>query len=229
MESAFQAHDKIRAGEVSIGLPDDPSDEQMSDFRLANDIPLKAEDYDFGGAERELTEMDLEMLGPVSEIAHKHNISQEALVDLMTGYMAETDKVVEQMHTQDNLDAQEFMKIAKENWGPEYTINMNRATNQINLLPESVRDDFKQAKLPDGRGVMNSPEIMAWLVNIDRAITPMDPIKGGTEATLNDARKVVEKAKERMRDDSIGWHKDNKAQAEYMQAQTMIDQFEGSQ
>jgi hypothetical protein len=229
LESAFQAHDKIRAGEVSRGMPEDATEEQISDFRIANDIPLKAADYDFAGAERELSEMDLEMLGPVSEIALKHNISQEALNELMGTYMGETDKVVEQMHVQDNLDAQEFMKIAKENWGPEYQINMNRATNQINLLPESVRDAFKQAKLPDGRGIMNSPEIMTWLVNVDRAITPMDPIKGGTEATLNDARQVVEKAKERMRDDSVGWHKDNKAQAAYMQAQTMIDQFEGSQ
>ena len=229
MESAFQAHDKIRAGEVATGLPDDPTEEQLNDFRQVNGIPLEAKEYDFSGADRELTEMDLEMLGPVSEIAHEHNISQEALVALMGSYMAETDKVVEQMHTQDNLDAQEFTKLAKENWGPEYTVNMNRANNQLNLLPESIRDGIKQARMPDGRGIMNSPEFMSWLVNVDRAITPMDPIKGGAEATLNDARQVVEKAKERMRDDSVGWHKDNKAQAEYMQAQTMIDQFEGSQ
>ena len=229
LESAFQAHDKIRAGELSTGLPADPTEEQHNDFRIANDIPLTADKYDYGGAERELSEMDLEMLGPVSEIAHKHNISQEALNELMGTYMGETDKVVEQLHVQDNLDAQESTKMLKENWGPEFQINMNRATNQMNLLPESVRDAVKQAKMPDGRGIMNSPEFMTWLVNVDRAITPMDPIKGGTEATLNDARKVVEAAKERMRDDSVGWHKDKKGQAEYMQAQTMIDQFEGSQ
>ena len=173
--------------------------------------------------------MDLEMMEPVQEIAHKYNISNEALNELMGTYMGETDKIVDQMHTQDNMDAQEFTKLAKENWGPEYTVNMNRANNQINLLPEAVRDSFKQARMPDGRGIMNSPEIMAWLVNVDRAITPMDPIKGGQEATLNDARQVVEKAKDRMRDDSVEWHKDKKAQAAYMQAQTMIDQFEGSQ
>jgi hypothetical protein len=143
--------------------------------------------------------------------------------------MAETDKVVEQMHVQDNLDAQEFTKIAKENWGPEYQVNMNRATNQFNLLPEAVRDAIKQAKMPNGMGIMNCPEYMTWLVNVDRQITPMDPIKGGQEATLNDARKVVEAAKTRMRDDSVAWHKDSKAQQEYMNAQTMIDQFEGSQ
>ncbi len=229
MESAFQAHDKIRAGEVSLGLPEDASEEQMNDFREVNGIPLEADKYDFSGSERELSEMDLEMMGPVAEIAHKYNISNEALNDLMGTYMGETDKIVEQMHVQDNLDAQESMKMLKENWGPEYPINMNRATNQFNLLPESIRDAIKQAKMPDGRGIMNCPEYMTWLVNVDRQITPMDPIKGGQEATLNDARKVVEASLLRMRDDSVAWHKDKKGQDDYMKAQTMIDQFEGSQ
>jgi len=228
IQGAVQAHEKLRAGETATGLPDDPTDEQLGAYREANGIPVDGK-YDFSAADRELSEMDLEMLGPVSEIAHKHNISQEALTELMGTYMGETDKVVELMHTQDNLDAQEFTTQMKEQWGPEFTINMNRASNQLNLLPESIRDQVKQAKMPDGRGIMNSPEFMTWLVGVDRQITPMDPMKGGTEATLNDARQVVAKAKDRMRDDSIGWHKDKQAQAEYMQAQTMIDQFEGSQ
>jgi hypothetical protein len=213
---------------VATGLPDDPSDEQLAAYREANGIPVDGK-YDLSSSARELSEMDVEMVGPVAEVAHKHNISQEALVELMDTYMGETDKVVDQMHVQDNLDAQEFTRAAKENWGPEYTINMNRANNQLNLLPESIRDAVKQAKMPNGMGIMNSPEFMTWLVNVDRTITPLDPIKGGTEATLNDARKIVEAAKVRMRDDSVGWHKDKAAQTEYMQAQTMVDQFEGSQ
>lgn len=227
---AVQANQKLRAGEISTGLPEDPSEEQLNNYRIAQGIPLDGE-YDFTNLEsgRELTDMDMEMMGPVAEIALKHHISNEALTELMDGYMAETDKVIEQMNTQDNLDQQEFTKIAKENWGADYPINMNRATNQLNLLPEAVRDAFKQAKLPDGRGIMNSPEIMTWLVGIDRQITPMDPMKGGTESTIQDARKVVEEAKTRMRDDSVAWHKDKEAQQTYMQAQSMIDKFEGSQ
>ena len=228
VKGAVQAHEKLRAGEVATGLPEDPTDEQLASYREANGIPVDGK-YDLTSSVRELTDMDVEMLGPVAEIAHKHNISQDALVELMDSYMGETDKIVDQMHTQDNLDAAEFTKVAKENWGGEYTINMNRANNQLNLLPEAIRDQVKQAKMPNGMGIMNSPEFMTWLVNVDRTITPLDPIKGGAEATLNDARSIVAKAKERMRDDSIGWHKDKKGQQEYMQAQTMIDQFEGSQ
>ncbi len=106
---------------------------------------------------------------------------------------------------------------------------MNRANNQLNMLPEAVREGFKQARMPDGRGVMNSPEVMAWLVNVDRQLKPMDPMKGGAESTLNDARKVVEDSKARMRDDSVAWHKDKAAQKAFMQAQQAVDQFEGSQ
>lgn len=231
IEASVQAHDKIRAGELSLGLPENATEEQLNDFRVANGIPLTADKYDFTSLEsgRELTEVDLEMMGPVSEVAHKHNISQEVLGELMDTYMAETDKVVEQMHTQDNTDAQEFTRHAKEQWGAEYQINMNRANNQMNLLPEDIRDSVKQARMPDGRALFNSPEFMTWLVGVDRQITPMDPMKGGTEATVKDARKVIEDSKQRMKDDSVGWHKDKEAQAAFMQAQEFIDKFEGSQ
>lgn len=185
--------------------------------------------YDFSAAGRELSEIDLEMMGPVAEVAHKYNLSNEALTELMTTYMGETDKVVAQMHTQDNLDAQEFVRTAKDAWGPDYEINMNRATNQLNMLPESVRDQVKQARMPDGRGVMNSPEFMQWLVGVDRQVTPLDPMRGGTESTLGDARSIIAKSKERMRDDSTAWHKDKDAQKAFMQAQEFVDKYEGSQ
>ncbi len=230
VQAAIQANQKLRAGEISSGLPEDPTDEQLANWREAHDVPIDGE-YDLTSTElkRELSDLDREMMAPVMEIAHGHNISNEALNDLMQGWMAETDKVVEQMNVQDNLDAQEFHRQAKEAWGADYQINMNRAVNQINLLPEAIRDAFKQARMPDGRGIMNSPEVMTWLVGIDRTITPLDPMKGGTESTIADARQIVAKAKERMRDDSVGWHKDQDAQREFMQAQSMIDQFEGSQ
>jgi hypothetical protein len=213
---------------MSSGLPDDPSDEQLANFREANGIPVDGK-YDLSGSARELSEMDIEMVGPVAEIAHKHNISQDALVELMDGWMGETDKVVEQMRTQDNLDGQEFHRIAKDAWGADYTTNLNRITNQLNMLPESVRESFKTARMPDGRGIMHSPEVMSWLVGIDRTLTPLDPMKGGTESTLSDARSIIAKAKERMRDDRDNWYKDQDAQREFQQAQDMIDRHEGAQ
>lgn len=230
VRNAVQGNDKLRAGELSNGLPTDPTDEQLAGWREANGVPVDGK-YDLAGVEntRELSDVDREMMEPVMAVAHELNISQDALVKLMDTYMGETDKVVDQMHTQDNLDAQEFIRTAKEAWGADFTINMNRATNQLNMLPEAIRDSFKQARMPDGRGIMNSPEIMQWLVGVDRSLTPLDPMKGGTESTLGDARSIIEKAKARMRDDSTGWHKDKDAQKEFMQAQEYIDRYEGSQ
>jgi hypothetical protein len=229
VKNAVQANEKLRAGEISTGLPAEPTEEQLNDYRVAQGIPLDGK-YDLTlPTGRELTDVDVEMMAPVMAYAHENNIPQEQLVGLMDTYLAESDKIVEQMHTQDNLDAQQFTKVAKENWGPEYQINMNRVNNQINMLPEDVREGFKQARMPDGRGLMNSPEVMNWLVGVDRQLKPMDPMPGGTESTLNDARKVVEASKERMANDSVAWHKDQPAQKAYMQAQSAIDQFEGSQ
>ena len=44
-DNYFNAQDKIRSGEISTGLPDDPTPEQLSAYREANNIPATAEDY----------------------------------------------------------------------------------------------------------------------------------------------------------------------------------------
>ena len=184
VKGAVQAHEKLRAGEVQYGLPEDASDEQVSAYREANGIPVDGK-YELSP---ELGEMDLEMLGPVMEYAHEHNIKGEDLNGLVDAYFGSRDKLIDDMAQQDGLDKQEFTRVMKDAWGGDYETNMNRATNRFNLLPEADRDNIKAAKMDDGTRLTNNPSFMAWLVNMDREISPLPPLPGATESTMSDAR-----------------------------------------
>lgn len=148
---------------------------------------------------------------------------------MLGAYFADRDKMVAAMEQQDGLDKQEFTRAMKDAWGGDYEVNMNRATNRFNLLGEDVRDEIQGATMPNGMKLTNNPQFMSWLVNMDREISPLPPLPGATESTLADANKIIEAGKVRMRDDSVGWHKDAKAQSEFQAALDMVDKYQGSQ
>lgn len=228
IESAFQAHDKIRAGELQHGLPQDATEDQVKEYRETNGIPLDGK-YEVKLESGPLNETDLELLEGVFAKGTEHNISGAAMDEMLGAYFADRDKMIESMAQQDGLDKQEFTRQMKETWGGDYEINMNRATNRFNLLPEAVRDEIQGATMPNGMKITNNPQFMSWLVNMDREISPLPPLPGATESTLADANKIIEAGKLRMRDDSVAWHRDAKAQAEFQAALDMVDKAHGSQ
>jgi len=225
VKGAVQAHEKLRAGEIQHGLPEGATDDQVTAYREANGIPLDGK-YEITG---QATEMDLEMLAPVMEYAHEHNIRGEDLNGLIDAYFGSRDKLMEDVQQQDGLDKQEFTRVMKETWKGDYETNMNRATNRFNLLPEADRDFIKGAKMEDGTALTNSPSFMSWLVNMDREISPMAPLPGATESTLKDALTVITESEKRMGEDRPAWFKDVKAQELYQRALEMRDKYEGSQ
>ena len=225
LKGSFQAHDKIRAGETQYGLGEDASEEQVKEYRETNGIPLDGK-YEIKG---EVSELDVEMLSPVMAYAHEHNISGDDLNGLIGAYFGSRDKLMDDMRQQDGLDKQEFTRVMKETWGGEFETNMNRATNRFNLLPEADREYIKGAKTEDGQAITNNPAFMSWLVNMDREISPLAPLPGASESTMADAHDIIKKAQDRMRDDSVEWHRDTKAQEEYQRALEMRDKYEGVQ
>ena len=230
VDGAFSAHDKVRSGTVQYGLPENASDEQIAEYRQANGIPDDGVYVLTPPEGVEFSTIDQDMMKDMMAFSAERGVPQEVLNGQVNLYLAARDQLLQDMATQDNLDTAEFQEMMKGNWGANYDVNMNRAMNRINFLPEEVRDSFKNARLPDGRSIMNSPEIMNWIVGMDREIIPLDPFRGGNdETTIDDARRIKAEGEERMKNDREAWYKDTAAQQKYMQAIEFLDKIEGSQ
>ncbi|MES9841220.1 MAG: hypothetical protein ABW134_11760 [Candidatus Thiodiazotropha endolucinida] len=219
IKAGFEAKDRISKGEISNGLPENPTDEQLAAWREANGVPEAPDKYEFKLDEGlVMGEADKRIAEGVREVAHQLNIPNESLSALNNAMMKGREAEAQAKSNQDGLDKQACDRQLQEAWGGDYQTNVNLALNQVSQLPESVRENFINARMADGKGLMNSPEIMNWLVDIQRKVNPVGTVVPNSNNPMQDMNTEIAKLEARMGDDD--WHKDIKAQNRY---QELID------
>jgi len=210
----FSAQDKIRSGQIETGLPENPSDDQLSEYREANGIPTKAEDYSlsldeglvFGEADERIMEV-------VYQAAHGENLSNSTMNKLSNAMMTARQVEEDAITQQDGMDQQTTTSLIKEEWGGDYKTNVNMIKGLMNTLPESVKEEFENARLADGRALFNSPEVLVFMANIARTMNPSGtvvPNSNNPTQAITDELKTLES---RMGTDE--WFKDEPAQKRY--------------
>jgi len=212
----FEAQDRIRKGEISNGLPENATDEQMADFRAAQGIPTDHEGYEMHLDEGlVLGDEDNRILNDVFQVAHEHNISNEAMSDITNAMLESRAVEAEAIIAQDGVDQQQTGTTLKESWGGDFDANVNLVAGLVTQLPETIREQFASARLPDGKALFNSPEMMVAMADWARKINPsatVVPNSNNPMQTMNDEIQALEN---KMGED--GWHKDQAAQARYQE------------
>ncbi len=216
-ESYFTAQETIRSGAHKVDvLADDASDEDIAKFREANGIPAEAKDYELTLDEGlVIGDGDKPIVDAVLEAAHGTHASPAVVNAIVNRYFAEQAKAGEAVGLQDREDMDNVQNTLRDEWGSDFRANMNAVKDWTNRLPEETRDLFLNARLGNGRGLMNSPELLSAFVNMERQINPVatlvpnsgnDPI-GGVEQRIAAIEKV-------MREDRAAYNRDEKMQAE---------------
>ncbi len=216
-DNYFESQTKIRTGQIGAMQPpgEDATPEQVTEYREAMGVPATADAY-----ETTLTdglvigEGDKPMMTAVYEAAHAANVPA-AQVNAMANALFKAREIESQTlavkQDQYRVDA---TQVLKQTWANSFTTNMSMISNVIiNSLPEAVRENFTNAVMPDGRALLNSPEVLVamadWARKIDPAATvvPNDP----NPAKTIDAELKALKA----RMGTPEWFKDDAAQSRY--------------
>lgn len=215
-ESYFNAQDKIRSGETSTGLPENPTDEQLAAYREANNIPEKASDYSLALDEGlVLGEDDQRIMDSVYEVAHAANVPGSVLSELTNAMMAGREEEAHAVQQQHGLDAQTATRQLKEAWGHDFEMNKGLVKSMLNGLPEAVRDEFASARLANGKAVFNSPEMMNFFADAARAMNPSATVvPAGTSNPLQAIETRLAELTNMMGEPD--WHSNQNAQKEYM-------------
>ena len=199
----FSAQDMIRKGELSNGLPENPTDDQLSQWREANGVPETFDKYE---TSVELSERDARVFGKVNEVAHGHNISSAAMDDITKAIVGGMEAEEQAVREEDGIHQQTTERQLKETWQGDYQTNINMVQGLLSTLPEEIREEFSSARLMDGRAVFNSPEIMVFFSDMARKLDPSGtvvPNSANPVQTINDEIAALEA---RMGEDN--WHKD---------------------
>lgn len=226
IKTHVNAQKKIRAGETSTGLPENPTDEQLQAYREKNGIPATPDDYDFEfNGDYDVTDADMAVLGGLTQIAHKHNIPNSAMGDLASAFFEQRQAEIDNRISQDGMDQQQAMKTLKNNWGPDTQANLNITKHLINQLPDTVRDMFKSARMPDGRSVFNVPEVVQFFADVGRKVNPSATITGtGDAMPLTSINSRIEELRQITRD---GKQHTKEQNAEYLKLLTIQEEMKG--
>lgn len=212
----FESQDKIREGIKPVGLPDNATDEQLAEYREANGIPSTVDDYATSLDEGlVLGDTDTRIMGEVFKVAHTENVSSDTMGKLTNAMLNARAAEEDLMLQQDGIDTQTVRGQLQDTWGSDYQTNLNMVKGLVNQLPESMRDDFLNARLADGRALFNSPEFQIFMADVARKVNPAGtvvPNSANPTQAIDDEIKTLEK---KMGTDE--WFKDTDGQKRYQQ------------
>ena len=213
-KSLFEANDKIRKGEISNGLPENATDEQMTAYREAQGIPETAADYNLTLDDGlVLGEADNAVMGGVFDVAHANNVSSETMNAMTNAMLAGRQAEADKMTAQDGLDTQTASQQLKDTWGQDFETNKNVVAGLVNQLPESVKEAFQNARMPDGKAIFNSPEIMVAMAEWGRKIDPSATVVPGSNNPMKTMTDEIKSLEAKM--GTPDWYKDTAGQQRY--------------
>lgn len=230
-KSWVDAQAKIRQGLASNALPDDASEEQIKEWREANNVPLEASGYKLDMGDTVLSDGDERILGEVSAIAHKHNIKADAYQEMTTAWMNAREAEIAKQEELDNLQAVETQRALADVWGKE---NIERNRNAIkgllnSKLPEPMRELLLNSRAGDGRALFNHPEIMQFFADLAFDINPAGAVLPNDGAGLNGVKDRIAEIEKYMADDPDAYFKDQKVQEELRQLYEVQEKIEAQE
>lgn len=222
----LEAQAKIRAGEISNGLPENPTDDQMADYREAHGIPQTPEEYQLTLEDGlELGEGDEEVMKDVYQIAHANNVSPQVISDITNSMLKHEQAKVDARISQDGIDTQMSEKQLKEAWAGDFTTNLNMVKGLVNQLPATIKEQFESARMPDGKAVFNSPEMMVAMADWARKINPAATVVPNSNNPMQTMNDEISKLEGMM--GTPEWYKDIESQNRYQSLIEAREQMKG--
>ena len=221
----FSAQDRIRKGELSTGLPDNPSDEQLTEWREANGVPSSPADYKVELSDGlVMGDEDLRILDKVLVVAHANNVSNSVMSQLASAMLEGREVEAQQMSLVDDEHKNVGTQQLKQLWGNDYAKNLNTVMNWMGQLPETIRDDVLNSRMGNGMMMTNSPEFLIWAATQAFDINPSATVVPNSNNPMQSINTEIEELEARMGTDE--WYKDRAAQERYQELINAKDKME---
>ena len=208
----------ISKGAAKSPLPEGATPEQVAQWREANGIPAKADDYKIE-LPNGLTigEQDKPIVGKIMEVAHAENLTPKQLNSVVSKYYEIQEEQAAQMLEAVKQSRSQAAEELRADWGAEFLTNVNTAkTLVVKTFGEEVAAEIMAAADANGIPLGNNPKFMRGLVALAReAMLEADPVPAGTGDRLQSVEAEIAKYETDMRTDLVAWHRDGKKQERY--------------
>lgn len=221
-DALIAAQNRIRSGELRPTLPANAKPEELAAWRKDNGIPEKPSDYDLKfdngiviGAD------DKPIIDKFLESAHNANMRPEQVKTAVQWYYQEQERLAEETAQRDEQQRLETVDALNVEWGKDFRRNVNLIHGVLARFPAEVREALEGARLPDGRGLFNHPEVMRGFAALALEVNPAGVLAatggGDVAQTLKTEIEQIEKWMSAPRKSAEGkkYWEDDKVQSRY--------------
>jgi hypothetical protein len=209
-------------------LPDNPTDEDVAEFRKQNGIPDAPEGY-LEALPKGLVigDDDKPAIERVLAKAHAANASPAVANAFIEGYYELADEQAAAQAEAVAANKQANDDILREEWGPDYRRNVNITDAYLTTLPAEVSAAIVGGMDDKGMPLGANASFIKWLAGEALDKNPLSTVVPGAGA--NQASAIADEMaaiETRMRTDRSGYNKDEKMQARYrelIEAKQKID------
>jgi hypothetical protein len=193
-EALRNAQEKIRSGQAK-SLPDNPTDEQMAEWREQQGIPESFDKYDLKLEDGLIIgDDDKPMVDAFLEAMHGKNATPDQVNAGLNAYYKMQEAQIQQIEQQDNTDKETALQSLRDEWGPDFQSNRNALMSLMNGIPEAAKEMFMNARLADGTAMLNSPDLLMWMADLSRKTNPaatVVPNSNNPSQAINDELKQL--------------------------------------
>lgn len=171
-KAQFGLRTKLSSGEYIRKPPANASDEEKAKWREEIGVPKEWGEYELPEVEGyEWTEQDAPMVQSFLEAMHAADTPQPIAQKALEWYGNLVAAQQEQMHQMDLQAKQEVEDQLREEWGNEYRPTLNligRYLKDGEVFPDGFAKALNEARLPDGRRLVNQAAFANWLGSLAR-------------------------------------------------------------
>lgn len=216
VSSFFEKNNLIAAGQHNAALPENPTDEQLAEYRQNNGIPETAEGYELSLDDGLVLDGEDEtILGAVAQIAHAENVPAATYNKLVNTMLAAREQEAQAELEQHGLDQQRAVNTMKTEWGSDYQTNLNAVNGFLATMPSELRENFEKAQLPNGKLLFNEPAALAFFANTARTLNPAATVVPNSANPVESINSEIAKIEKVLRDDPDSYYADTKMQERY--------------
>jgi hypothetical protein len=164
LDSFLALEKDLSSGKYRKALPSHYSSEELAEWRKANGVPEKPEDYDVNlGNGIVWGETDKPHIDDFLKWAHEHNATPDEVKRNLGWWAQYQDRLVDQQNESDATNAQAASQKLRELWGGETTKNQNFLKTVFDRY-DGAYATIMTARGPDGRRIGDNPDILNALV-----------------------------------------------------------------
>lgn len=215
-KSYRNSQSQLDKGFQAPALPENATDEDIAAFRETQGIPAEAKGYLENLPDGVVVgEDDMSIMEHFLGEFHAMNVQPAVAHGIIGAYNKWSEEHQELVAEADGQDFKASEDALREAWGNEYRSNVNIVGAMLQkTFGDEVADMIRNARGPDGKALLNQPEVMTGLAQMARSIDPLVTIipndSGGAEQTLKDEIAEIEKF---MRTNRTEYNKDEGMQA----------------